>query len=132
MSRVTAFLRRVIENKEKEYAADGVTRRLVIAHVPFATRFGAPFNIEEDVYTEWARLLREEVEPDLMLCGHVHQIGIWEKGGAKDSFGQPCDVIVGARPEKERWIGCGIVMQKDAVAVSFNDSDGVVLEEQTL
>ena len=104
----------------------------MISHVPFTTRFGEPFNIEEDVYTEWARLLREEVKPDLMLCGHVHQIGVWKQGGEKDVFGQPCDVIVGARPEKERWVGCGIVLGEKGTTVTFNDSNGAVLEEQTL
>ena len=130
--RQTAFLRDVIANKEREYAADGVTRRLVISHVPFTTRFGAPFNIEEDVYAEWARLLCEEVGPDLMLCGHVHQIGVWKKGGEKDALGQPCDVIVGARPEKERWIGCGIALDGGSATVTFNDSNGDVLEKKTL
>ena len=130
--RQTAFLRDVIANKEKEYAAEGITRRLVISHVPFTTRFGEPFNIEEDVYAEWARLLCEEVKPDLMLCGHVHQIGIWEKGGAKDAFGQPCDVIVGARPEKERWIGCGLVLRTNGTDVVFNDNNGEVLEKNSL
>ena len=130
--RQTAFLRRVIENKESEYAAKGVTRRLVISHVPFTTRFGEPFNIEEDVYTEWARLLCEEVKPDLMLCGHVHQIGVWKKGGEKDVFGQPCDVIVGAIPEKERWIGCGLVLRANGTDVVFNDNNGDVLEKISL
>ena len=127
--RQTAFLRQVIANKEREYAAEGVTRRLVISHVPFAARFGAPFNIEEDVYAEWARLLCEEVKPDLMLCGHVHQIGVWKKGGEKDVFGQPCDVIVGAIPEKERWVGCGLVLRANGTDVVFNDNNGDVLEK---
>ena len=130
--RQTAFLRRVIENKEKEYAAEGVTHRLVVSHVPFTTRFGEPFNIEEDVYTEWARLLREEIKPDLMLCGHVHQIGVWEVGGPKDTFGQPCPVVVGARPEKERFLGCGLTFGGDAITVTFTDSTGAVLEEKTV
>ena len=130
--RQTAFLRHVIANKEQEYAAEGITHRLVISHVPFTTRFDEPFNIEEDTYTEWARLLREEIKPHAMICGHVHQIGVWEQGGAKDSFGQPCTVVVGARPEKERWIGCGFTFGKDAIKVTFTDSNGDVLEEKTI
>ena len=130
--RQTAFLRHVIENKERDYAAEGVTHRLVISHVPFTTRFEDPFNIEEDTYTEWARLLREEVKPDVMICGHVHQIGVWEVGGPKDSFGQPCAVVVGSRPEKERWLGCGFVFGKDDIKVTFTDSTGAILDEKTL
>ncbi|MBQ8340889.1 MAG: metallophosphoesterase [Clostridia bacterium] len=130
--RQTAFLRRVIENKEREYSAEGVTHRVVISHVPFTTRFGEPFNIEEDTYTEWARLLREEVKPDVMICGHVHQIGVWERGGAKDSFGQPCPVVVGSRPEKERWLGCGFTFGKNDIKVTFTDSTGAILDEKTL
>ena len=130
--RQTAFLQQVIANKEREYVAKGVTRRLVISHLPFTARYSAPFNIEEDVYAEWARLLREEIKPDLMLCGHVHQIGVWEKGSDKDAFGQPCTVIVGARPEKERWCGCGLVFGENGTQITFNDSNGTVLEQRTV
>jgi len=130
--RQTAFLRRVIANKETEYAAAGVKHRLVISHVPFATRFNPPFNIEEDIYTEWARLLREEVKPDLMLCGHVHQIGVWEVGGPKDNLGQPCTVVVGGRPEKERWCGCGLVFGEQGTEITFTDSNGAVPEKRNI
>jgi predicted phosphodiesterase len=129
--RQTAFLHRVIANKEREYAAPGVTHRLVISHVPFTVRFQEPFNIEEETYTEWARLLREEVKPDVMICGHVHQIGVWEKGGERDGFGQPCDVVVASRPEKERWMGGGFVFG-DSVEVTFTDSNGAILEQKML
>ena len=67
-----------------------------------------------------------------MLCGHVHQIGVWEVGGAKDSFGQPCPVVVGARPEKERYMGCGIEFGTKGISVTFTDSNGTILEEKMI
>ncbi len=130
--RQTAFLRRIIREQEREYAAAGVTRRLVISHLPFTARYAEPFNIEEDVYAEWARLLREEIRPDLMLCGHVHRIGVTMPGEGCDAFGQPCPVVLGARPEKERWIGCGICLDDTSAHVTFTDSNGAILEERSL
>ena len=130
--RQVGFLNKLIANKDREYAANGVEHRLVISHIPFTKLHREPFNIEGDIYTEWARLLREEIKPDLMLCGHVHQIGVWEVGGPKDTFGQPCPVVVGARPEKERFLGCGLTFGGDAITVTFTDSTGAVLEEKTV
>ncbi|MBQ8717327.1 MAG: hypothetical protein IJY43_05740, partial [Clostridia bacterium] len=111
--------------------ADGVDLRLVIAHVPFTKLHQPPFDIEEEIYTEWARLLREEMKPDAMICGHEHVLDVWKPGGEHDSYGQPCPIVVGAKPGKDYFAGCGYVFYKNETKIVFTDSNGAILFETT-
>ena len=128
--RQTEFLRDVIACREWEYEADGVWRRLVISHVPFTETHEFPFDIEEETYSEWARLLREEVHPDLMLCGHTHTLEVRPVGDERDHLGQPCPVVIGAKPLKEGFVGCGFEFRRDATTVVFTDNEGTVLRTE--
>lgn len=131
--RETAYLKDVIERCKQEYEADGVKNRLVVCHVPFTQKFLPPFDIEEELYAEWARLLREHIRPQLMLSGHVHQCYISEVGGEKDHKGQPCPVVVASKPQKEGPFGGGaLTLYQDRCNVKFTDSDGTVLQEAEL
>ncbi len=131
--RETEFLLRVAENGRSEFAADGVRNRLVVCHVPFTEKFKPPFDIEEDTYREWARILREKIRPQLMLCGHIHQCYISEVGGEKDDKGQPCPVVVASRPQKEGpfW-GGAFTLRPGQCDVRFTDSGGAVSENHTI
>ena len=128
--RQTKFLYDVIRNAEKEYAAEGVTKRIVIAHKPFTQRDEHPFDIEEEIYTEWCRLLREEIHPDIMICGHTHQIEIREPGHEHDQYGQACPVVIAAQPEEDFFVGCGFVFREQSADVVFTDSNGEVLSKE--
>ena len=128
----TEFLKEVIANAEKEYAAPGVKTRLVISHSPFTQRFCAPFDIEEDIYRQWATLLTESVHPDLMICGHSHVYGINPIGSENDHYGQPCPMVVGSEPQSERFIGCGFVINEDQIEVVFTDSQGNTILSEVL
>jgi len=120
----TDFLRSIAENPLQEYAAPGVTTRLVIAHNPFSMKHEPPFDIEENIYRQWCRILRERIKPYLMLCGHMHECGIHPAGGVFDHYGQPCTLILGAAPQKDRFIGCGLIIGNDEISVVFTDSLG--------
>ncbi len=130
--RQTKFLHEIIRNAEKEYAAEGVTKRIVIAHKPFTQRDEHPFDIEEEIYSEWCRLLREEIHPDMMICGHTPQIEIREPGHEHDQYGQACPVVIGAQPEEEFYVGCGFVFREGCADVVFTDSEGTVLSKETV
>lgn len=106
--------------------------RLVIVHSPFTTQYHEPFNIEEDVFAHWAQLLRENVSPDLMLCGHLHSLGIHPQGSAFDHLGQPCTVVVGGKPGNRYFAGTGLTFRRDGIDVAFTDSDGKTLLTQTI
>lgn len=130
--RETEYIRSIIQNAREEYEAPGVTNRLVISHAPFTRDYEPPFNIENETYTEWVRLLREYVKPQLLLHGHVHGCYITRPGDELDHRGQPCPVICGSRPEDNRFIATALVLEKDGCRVIFNDSNGEILEDEHL
>lgn len=130
--RQTEYIKATIENAEKEYASEEIKTKLVISHHPFTQRLQPPFNIEEDTYTEWASLLKEHVKPDLMICGHTHKYGINYIGGENDNLGQPCTVVVGSEPQKDRFIGCGFVFGDNQTKVIFTDNLGNIVQSETL
>ena len=122
--RQTAFLKNIIT--EREYEAEGIDTRLVICHNPFTTVLESPFNIEREIYSEWAKLLRENIKPDLMICGHIHDTAVWDEGGEFDRLGQPCKIVIGSdlNAETGYFAGCGYIFSKDKTEIIFTDSDG--------
>jgi len=130
--RQTEFIRQVIENAHREYAAPGVQTRLIISHNPFTFRNAKPHNIAEDVYTEWAALLKAHVKPHLMICGHTHWRIVSHIGSKNDAFGHPCTVVVGSEPQRDRFIGCGFVVKDKEIEIVFTDSLGNTVSSETI
>ena len=128
--RETAFLEDIIKNAENEYEAEGVEKRFVVAHNPFTRKYKNPFNSEEETFAYWAKLLREKVKPDVMICGHIHEFSIDEPGCKRDAFGQPCTVVVGSRVNKRKgeFAGSGFVFKDDGVEVIFNNGNEIIEE----
>lgn len=132
--RETAFIRKVIERRKCEYEAEGVRYKLMMSHVPFAQRYEDPFNPEEEIYTEWCRLCREEVKPELWLTGHKHVARVSRVGSELDHFGQPCDCVIGAKPDftKNTFVSAHVILGKDTDKVIFVDDGGNVIGEDTV
>ena len=107
-------------------------RQLVVVHNPFTMRYNEPFNIEEDIYTHWAEVIKEKIQPDVMICGHLHKPGVHPVGGKLDAFGQPCTMVVGSKPDKDYYMGVGFVFGKDSTKVVFTDSNGITEDEITI
>lgn len=128
--RQTAFIKDVISEKAREYEADGVDTRLVICHNPFTKVHKPPFDIESELYSQWAELLREYIKPDLMICGHFHDTAVWEKGGENDDLGQPCNVVIGSDIDRDSgdFTGCGYIFGKEKTEIQFTDSNGNIGE----
>lgn len=125
--RQTGYIKSVIENSETEYAAKGVKHRIVVCHNPFTYLQKPPFDIEREVYSEWSALIKENIKPDFMLCGHVHKLFVSKPGSEWDSIGQPCTVISGSDKKANYHAGCGIVFG-DSIKAAFYDSEGKVEE----
>ena len=120
----TRFLETVAE--EKAYEADGVHTRLVIVHNPFTHQLREPFNIEAECYRHWASILADRIRPDLMLCGHLHTLGVHGRGTAFDHLGQPCTLVVGGEPRGDGYIGVGFEFGVDRIRMGRADSNGTV------
>lgn len=122
----TRFIKKTIVNKASEYEKEGVKYKLLLSHVPFAQRYEDPFNPEEEIYTEWCTLCREEVHPNLWLTGHKHKLEVLEPGCSADNFGQPCTCVIGSRPDyNEDKFTCALVtLDPDCAKVVFCDSNG--------
>ena len=131
-----AYFKKIVENKDKEYCADGIFSRIVISHVPFTYIQRHPFDIEQDIYRRWTEILKEEIHPDVIICGHMHLTEVWQKGSDRDSFGiQPCPVVIGGTPGedyKDYFAGCGYTFTKDGITVTFTDSNGKTLGEEKI
>lgn len=138
-----AFRNRQIEflkelAKTRPFDAEGITRRVAIVHHPFTTRMPAPFNIEEDIYAEWASILKD-FNLDLMISGHLHRTEVFHVGGPQDNFGQPCPVVVGGKPwligkesmgetpTENAWAGCGITLG-EKIDILFTHSNSSVFD----
>lgn len=125
----TEFIKDVI--KREEYKKPGIEYRLIICHVPFTRNFNFPFNIEVELFTEWARLIGENVKPDFMLCGHNHTLEINDVGGKFDHRGQPCPVIIASSPISREdgigYAGGAITLDGKKARVVFNSERGEIL-----
>ncbi len=137
----TEFIKDVIAKADSEYNAEGVKHKLVISHVAFTHILEPPFDIEQELYGEWAALLRENIKPDLLLYGHHHALLISPVGSDFDHQGQPCTAIIGSKPyfadkskgTPNRFAGCALTIRPDGKKrVVFNDNDGNILGDEII
>ena len=120
----TGFLERIISDRENEFAAEGVKHRLVISHIPFTRIDRPPFDIEQEIYRSWVEKLRLHIRPELMLCGHTHELKIIMPGDELDHFGQPCPVITGSKPAEDSYTATGLVLTDTENEIYFADDAG--------
>ena len=117
---------------------------MIISHIPFThisdeeDSFGnRPFGIEAERYSQWAKVLRDTVHPQLILCGHVHEYFISMPGSEYDDIGQPCPVLVGSKPQHNAdgsayFVGMAITLNPKTAEICFTDSNGETLQRQVL
>ena len=91
--------------------------------MPFTRIDRAPFNIEQDIYREWTRLLSDDVHPDLMIAGHMHRAGIYRPGDENDSYGVNFPVIIAGEPQSGRYIGGAFAVTKNGITIHLTDNE---------
>lgn len=133
----TRYIEKIIENAENEYNAEGVEYRFVISHTPFAYTQEHPFDIEQDTYKYWLKLLGENVKPQLMIHGHTHTLAVSHIGGEYDSKGQICPVVIGSKPVRPNkvasaYTGAAMTVYKNSVDVKFTDDKKEVVYKETI
>ena len=139
------YIKNIIVNARKEYEADGVKTKLIIAHDPFTEYLpDSVSKVDMETYKEWAKLLRDYIKPDAMICGHVHQAYVTNVGDELDRLGQACPVVVSSAPgtkvyESARgvcvtgvFLGAGFEVKGENILVSFVGDDGNTYKNYTL
>ena len=133
--RETRWLEALCNAEKPEYSDGGIKYKIVVVHNPFTERRNPPFDIEEDTFAHWASLLRENVKPHLMICGHVHKCYVTYPGGERDAFGQPCPIVAASKLSKDDlsfFVGGAITLDGNMAYVRFTDNDGNILGEETV
>lgn len=131
----TAYLKQVIANAEKEYAADGIQYKVVISHVPFGSNLEAPFDIEIETYREWCRLLKEYVKPHLMMAGHIHNAYVVHPGDPKDHNGVPCPMAVLSKKkggEPGYFAGGAVTLSPEQIEILVTDMEKNILSSEII
>ena len=132
--RQTEYIEKIISDSANEYLADGVKHRIIISHIPFNSHYNPPFNIEEERYAYWCKLIKENIKPDFMLCGHIHTCKVMKVEDENNDACRPCTVIAASKPFKgSENIVCGsIVVSDNSASIKFVDSEGEVHGEDTI
>ena len=125
----TEFLKSVV--KSKKYASKGIKHRIVISHLPFTIRNfedDGIFDIENDIFSEWVKLLNDGIKPDLLLSGHFHRCETVLPSDELDHRGQTFPVVIGAKPGalngESGFSGSAIVFEDNEISLQFTDSLG--------
>ncbi|MBR1970598.1 MAG: metallophosphoesterase [Clostridia bacterium] len=125
------MIKEVIKNSASEYEREDIKYKIIVSHVPFTFPRSPLFDIERDLYTNWSNLLKENVKPQLMLCGHTHKACISEAGSEYDKYGQPCTIIVGSEMDDTKTelnklvIGALINLNDTYADVVFNNMNEI-------
>lgn len=139
------FIKKVIENAHKEYEAEGIKTKIIVAHDPFTEYLPKQLSEEDmETYKKWAKLLREYIKPHVMICGHVHQAYITNVGDELDNLGQACPVVVGSAPgtkislaprgvwQSNIYVGVGFEVRNAKIAVDFVGNDGSTYKSESI
>ncbi len=134
--RETEFIESVI--KKGEYKNDSIKHKAVICHVPFTFRnLGdckgekSPFDIENETYNKWVRIIGENINPELYIFGHLHISRVVYPGDELDSRNQSCPAVIGGMPktldkQRDGFSGTMISFGKSGTEVFFCDNEGNV------
>lgn len=125
----TEFLKEVA--KKKKYSSKTVKYKMVICHAPFTYRDrndNGLFDIENDIYNEWVKILNDSIKPDFLLAGHKHVCAVSHPGDQYDDRGQAFPVIIGARPKaisnEPGYTGTAIRLENGGATAHFTDNTG--------
>ena len=130
--RETAFLKKITSSGESEYNAPGIQYRMVVSHINFSEPHNPTFDIEYDIYSEWCKLIREEIKPCAYFYGHKHRNYVTLPGSANDIFNQGAPAIVAGVPtpgeDYSGFTGGAITLSPTKIRVDYMNESGVITD----
>ena len=129
-----SYIENIIQNASSEYDKEDVKYKFIVSHIPFPFKREAPFDIEKELYTRWGKLLKDHIQPDLMLCGHTHDFAISAIGSDLDELGQPCPIIVGSDVKNNEdneiiLAGAYIHLSEHQAEIIFNTNKEIIYSD---
>ena len=134
----TEYIKDIIRRAGEEFAAEGITTRIALCHIPFCTQtmgdYEPKFDIEREIYAEWTRLLNA-MDLDVMLSGHTHTVEAVRPGTDRMRYGANFPVVIGSRPvlpgrrppyRKASFTGIRVSFDEGGVTVdTISDMEGL-------
>ncbi len=119
------------------YDDPSVKYRVVVSHNPFVRKCEGVFDVDADIFAEWAKILKETVKPQVMFSGHMHTCFVIRPGDSLDIKGAPCPVIVASMCKSldediNGHVGAVITLQPDRATVVCNDNHGAIGMQDTV
>lgn len=125
----TLFLRAVAEQLKTD-TAEQEKHRIVVSHIPVPyrdrgeARGERPFDIEEELYAEWTRILNENIRPELYIAGHLHRTELWRPDSPKNCRGIDCPVLIAGKPlhgRNRNVFGAAVTLGSEKNTILFTD-----------
>lgn len=115
------FIKSVIDNAKNEYDAPDVKNKIVLCHVPFTDHLTGKCPEEPEIYSKWQTLISENIKPDLMISGHMHEYSVHKNGNFP--------LIVASERHLDDFGGTGFVFSDSKITALFTSSTGEAKEK---
>jgi hypothetical protein len=137
----TAFLHAIADDPSAGFRDPNVRHKFVVSHIPMTYRDRGlekgerPFDIEDEIYTEWISVLNERIRPDLCISGHLHRCEVWPVDSEKNERGVDCPVLIAGRPVHRgdrNCFGAAIALSDGQAEIRFTDKRHTVSDETVI
>lgn len=107
---------------------------IILSHIPFPHTDGTgEFAIEQELYSQWCRIIRDSLHPAFGLFGHHHQTVCYPGGDPFDTKGLGCPIVLGGKPGSRGSVktvtGAFITLWGDRAVIEFADGEHVVTDK---
>lgn len=136
----TEFLRR-LSIDDDEQGAQQIKHKLIVSHIPVphrnhgSSKGECPFDIENEIYSEWIDILNKRIRPELYIGGHLHGSELWRKDSPKNERRIDCPVLIAGVPVHGRrpdCIGAALSISDKDITIRFTDKSNTVIRTETI
>ena len=137
----TAFLNNLSSDPAAGFRNPAVRYRFVVSHIPihFCNRGDPgdhyPFDIENEIYTEWVKCLNESVRPQLYIAGHLHREELWPVDSDNNARWLCCPTLIAGKPVHHgdrECFGAALTLTADGAAIRFTGKRRLEIGKDTI